>query len=155
MGQLVGARAGRKIKSSVSCDDTASTISTQVSDVTSASRHKLLDMSTNMTEDVMLSCNAEESKPATQQWLLIHLNQINDLVRELICPTCLNSTGLQVTIDSANQGFCSSVMLQCTHCQEGDRYRKSVYTSTRLQDSTRGDVAFDINVRMVLLAHEL
>ena len=97
----------------------------------------------------------EESKPATQQWLSIHLDQINNLVRELICPTCLNCTGLQGTIDSANQGFCSSVMLQCTHCQEGDKYRKSVYTSTRLQDSTRGDVAFDINVRMVLLAHEL
>ena len=36
-------------------------------------------------------------------------------------------------------------------------YRKSIYrlTSTRLQDGTRNDVAFDLNVRMVLLAHEL
>ena len=34
-------------------------------------------------------------------------------------------------------------------------YRRSVYTSTRLQSETRGDVAFDVNVRMVLLAHEL
>ena len=30
-----------------------------------------------------------------------------------------------------------------------------VYTSTWLQSETRGDVAFDVNVHMVLLAHEL
>lgn len=32
---------------------------------------------------------------------------------------------------------------------------KSVFSSSRLQESTRSDVAFDINIRMVLLAHEL
>jgi hypothetical protein len=47
-------------------------------------------------------------------------------------------------------------MVECADC-EGDRdaFRRSVYTSSRLQECSRGDVAFDINVRMVLLAHEL
>jgi hypothetical protein len=46
-------------------------------------------------------------------------------------------------------------MIECAHC-EGDRdaFRR-VYTSSRLQECSRGDVAFDINVRMVLLAHKL
>ena len=30
-----------------------------------------------------------------------------------------------------------------------------MFTSTRLHQETRGDVAFDVNIRMVLLAHEL
>ncbi|KAJ8358453.1 hypothetical protein AAFF_G00438730 [Aldrovandia affinis] len=47
-------------------------------------------------------------------------------------------------------------VIKCEHCED-DRaaFRRSVYTSTRLHDCSRGDVAFDINVRMVLLAHEL
>ena len=45
-------------------------------------------------------------------------------------------------------------MIECADC-EGDRDAfRSVYTSSRLQECSRGDVAFDINVRMVLLAHE-
>ncbi|KAL1276305.1 hypothetical protein QQF64_035928 [Cirrhinus molitorella] len=61
---------------------------------------------------------------------------------------------LKINIDPQNHGFCSSVLLECSLC-ERDRYFRSVYTSTRLQDESRNDVAFDVNVRMVLLAHEL
>jgi hypothetical protein len=46
--------------------------------------------------------------------------------------------------------------MECADC-EGDRdaFRRSVYTSSRLQECSRGDVAFDMTVRMVLLAHQL
>ncbi|CAM4571374.1 unnamed protein product [Leuciscus chuanchicus] len=47
------------------------------------------------------------------------------------------------------------LLLECSNCKGESGYRRSVYTSTRLQSETRGDVAFDVNVRMVLLAHEL
>jgi hypothetical protein len=47
-------------------------------------------------------------------------------------------------------------MIECTDC-EGDRdaFRRSVYISSRLQECSRGDVVFDLNVRMVILAHKL
>jgi len=89
---------------------------------------------------------------ATQQWLIIHVARLNELLSGLICPNCAG-TGLKVNIDPQNHGFCSSLILECSLCDGG--YRKSVYTSTRLQDETRKDVAFDVNVRMMLLAHEL
>ena len=38
-------------------------------------------------------------------------------------------------------------------CEGDKKYRRGVYTSTRLQESRY--VAFDVNVRLVLLAHEL
>ena len=53
-----------------------------------------------------------------------------------------------------NQGFCTSLVLKCSLC-ERDGYRKSAFTSPRLQDVSRNDVMFDVNVRMVLLAHKL
>lgn len=83
------------------------------------------------------------------------MSQINQLVYDFICPKYLH-TGLKITIDPTNQGFCNSVMIEYAHC-EGDRdaFRRSVYTSSRLHECSRGDVAFDINVRMVLLAHKL
>lgn len=90
---------------------------------------------------------------ASQQWLIVHVARLNELVNGLICPNCAG-TGLKINIDPQNQGFCSSLLLECSLC-ERDGYRKSIYTSTRLQDGTRNDVAFDVNVRMVLLAHEL
>lgn len=58
------------------------------------------------------------------------------------------------TIDPQNHGFCSSLLLKCCLCKD-DKYRRNVYTSTRLRDESRNDVAFDVNIRMVLLAHEL
>lgn len=91
---------------------------------------------------------------ATQQWLLFHIAELNEIIRDLICPHCAAS-GLRITIDPKNQGFCSSVMLECHSCGDNDAFRRSVYTSPRLQGETRGDVAFDVNTRMVLLAHEL
>lgn len=90
----------------------------------------------------------------TQQWLLVHVAQLNKLVSGLVCPKC-SGFGLQVIVDPQNYGFCSSVLLQCSLCEGHDKYYKSVYTSTRLQEESRSDVAFDINIRMVLLAHEL
>jgi hypothetical protein len=66
------------------------------------------------------------------------------------------NTGLTITIDPTNQGFCNSVMIECAHCDGYcDAFRRSVYSSSRLQECSRGDVAFYINVRMLLLAHEL
>ena len=62
--------------------------------------------------------------------------------------------GVRLIIDPINQGFCSALDLKCTLCTS-DEYHKSVYTSTRIHNETRGDVAFDVNVRMVLLAQEL
>ena len=94
-----------------------------------------------------------EGAGCTQQWLLIHIARLNELLTDLICPNCANK-GLQICIDPVNEGFCSSLLLKCTLCTS-DPYKKSVYTSTRIHDETRSDVAFDVNVRMVLLAHEL
>lgn len=95
----------------------------------------------------------ENGERATQQWLLVHVARLNEIVSDLICPNCAGS-GLAINVDPHNQGFCSSLLLECRQCT-GDRYRRSVYTSTRLHDASRNDVAFDVNVRMVLLAHEL
>lgn len=92
-----------------------------------------------------------ESDSATQQWLIVHVARLNQLICDLICPNCAVS-GLKLTIDPQNQGFCSSLLLECSVC-EGAKYCRSVFTSTRLQ--SRNDVAFDVNVRMVLLVHEL
>ena len=91
---------------------------------------------------------------ATQQWLIIHVARLNELIRDLLCPNCA-AADLFIKIDPVNHGFCSSLLLECSNCKGESRYRRSVYTSTRLQSETRGDVAFDVNVRMVLLAHEL
>lgn len=91
---------------------------------------------------------------ATQQWLLVHVSRLNEMINDLLCPNCAESD-LTINIDPNNQGFCSSLLLECNSCKAEDGYRLSVYTSTRLQSETRGDVAFDVNVRMVLLAHEL
>lgn len=91
---------------------------------------------------------------ATQQWLLVHVSRLNEMINDLLCPNCAESD-LTINIDPNNQGFCSSLLLECNSCKAEDGYRRSVYTSTRLQSETRGDVAFDVNVRMVLLAHEL
>lgn len=90
---------------------------------------------------------------ATQQWLILHVTKLNELIHGLICPNCA-ATGLQIKIDPVNQGFCSNLLLECCKC-ESNAYRRSVFTSPRLQDVSRCDVAFDVNVRMVLLAHEL
>ncbi|XDV25679.1 hypothetical protein PO909_029555 [Leuciscus waleckii] len=91
---------------------------------------------------------------ATQQWLIIHVARLNELISDLVCPNCAASD-LFINIDPVNHGFCSSLLLECSTCKGESGYRRSVYTSTRLQSQTRGDVAFDVNVRMVLLAHEL
>ena len=92
---------------------------------------------------------------ATQQWLIVHVTRLNELIHDLLCPNCATASGLFIKVDPENHGFCSSLLLECTNCKGESRYRRSVYTSTRLQSETRGDVAFDVNVRMVLLAHEL
>ena len=91
---------------------------------------------------------------ATQQWLIVHVSRLNEMINDLLCPNCAESD-LSINIDEKNQGFCSSLILECNCCKAEGGYRRSVYTSTRLQSETRGDVAFDVNVRMVLLAHEL
>lgn len=97
----------------------------------------------------------EDERPATQQWLIMHVSRLNELLNDLLCPNCMEN-GLSVNIDPQNQGFCSSLMLECSECKQKENgYRKSVFSSSRLQESSRGDVAFDVNVRMVLLAHEL
>ena len=98
-------------------------------------------------------CDSGGAERVSQQWLIIHVARLNELFSELICPKCAG-TGLHITIDSENQGFCCSLLLKCTLCKN-DNFLKSVYTSTRVHDEIRSDVAFDVNVRMVLLAHEL
>lgn len=100
----------------------------------------------------------EDSTPATQQWLLMHLTRINELIGDLLCPNCLGvgNCCLKVTIDENHFGFCNQVILACSQCpSNGNEFTKSVFSSTRLGESNRGDVAFDINTRMVLLSHEL
>lgn len=66
-------------------------------------------------------------------------------------PNCAAS-GLTINIDPEKHAFCSSLLLECSNCK-GDTsgYRRSIFTSTRLQS----DVAFDVNICMVLFAHEL
>lgn len=57
---------------------------------------------------------------------------------------------------SPNQGFSSSLLLECKECKSLDNgYRTSVFSSSRPQEASTNDVAFDMNVRMVLSAHEL
>lgn len=104
-----------------------------------------------------LLCDGESYETndlATQQWLLLHVARLNELIHELVCPNCAGS-GLRVTIDPQNQGFCSTLMLECTLCDSESKYSRSVFSSTRLGEESRSDVAFDVNVRMVVLAHEL
>lgn len=91
---------------------------------------------------------------ATQQRLIVHVSRLKELISDLLCPNC-SALSLSINIDPENQGFCSSLLLECKNCKAEGGYRRSVYTSTRLQSETQGDVAFDVNVRMVLLAHKL
>ena len=77
---------------------------------------------------------------ATQQWLIVHFEQLNNMIK--------------IYIDPQNQGFCTSLLLKCSLCKR-DGYRKSIFTSPQLQDVSRNYVAFDVNVCMVLLAHKL
>ena len=86
---------------------------------------------------------------ATQQWLLVHVGHLNVLIDGLLCPNCAGS-GLVINIDPQNYGFCSSLSLECRLCERDKKYRRSVYTSSRLQEESRNDVAFDVNVRMVV-----
>ena len=51
---------------------------------------------------------------ATQQWLIVHVARLNELISDHICPHCTGS-GLQ--IDPQNQGFCSSFLLECSLCE--------------------------------------
>ena len=60
---------------------------------------------------------------ATQQWLIVHVERLNNLITEIICPICAG-TGLKMYIDPQNQGFCTSLVLKCSLC-ERDGYRKS------------------------------
>ncbi len=117
--------------------------------VESASRRKIETESSRSDEP------SSQAEPATQKWLIGHVSQLNKLVSELVCPNCVHE-GLEVTLDPQNKGFCTALMLVCKNCPKGkDQFTKSVYTSPRIQESERGDVAFEINTRMVLLAHEL
>lgn len=98
--------------------------------------------------------DSTSDRRASQQWLILHVSRLNELLQGLICPSCAGS-GLQLTIDPQNRGFCSALLLECHLCERDNKYCKSVFTSTRLQEESRSDVVFDVNVRMVLLAHEL
>lgn len=93
------------------------------------------------------------SETRAQQWLLIHVTRLNELTSDLGCPNCAGS-GLTIAIEKQTRGFCCSLLLECHLC-DTDKYQRSVYTSRRLQDETRSDVTFDVNVNMILLAHEL
>ena len=53
---------------------------------------------------------------ATQQWLIVHVARLNELIGDLICPNCTGS-GLQIQIDPQNQGFCNSLLLECSLCE--------------------------------------
>ena len=72
--------------------------------VQSASLHKLGKKEERDTD----SC-------VTQQWLILHVSRLIELIGGLICPNCAR-TRLQVTIDPINQGFCSALDLKCTMC---------------------------------------
>jgi len=52
---------------------------------------------------------------ATQQWLIIHVVRLNELVRDLLFPNCAASD-LFINIDPVNHGFCSSLLLECNNC---------------------------------------
>ena len=54
------------------------------------------------------------NQSVTQQWL-VHVARLNELIGGLICPNCAG-TGLKVNIDPNNQGFCSSLLLECSPC---------------------------------------
>ena len=76
-------------------------------------------------------CSATDC--ATQQWLIVHVTRLNELIHDLLCPNCATASGLFIKVDPENHGFCSSLLLECTNCKGESRYRRSVYTSTRLQ----------------------
>lgn len=62
----------------------------------------------------------------TQEWLLVHVARLNELVSELVCRMCARFS-LKVIVDPQNHGFCSTVLLQCSLCEVHDKYCKSVY----------------------------
>ena len=116
--------------------------------VESASRRKI----ESHNEDKV---KAPDHEPASQQWLLGHISQLNKLIDGLVCPDC-GQEGLEISIDPNNKGYCTALLLVCTLCPKGkDQFRKTVFTSPRIQDSEKGDVAFEINTRMVFLAHQM
>ncbi|KAJ8391913.1 hypothetical protein AAFF_G00083840 [Aldrovandia affinis] len=96
-----------------------------------------------------LAYSKEHAAAATQDWLLVHVGQLNGLIANLLSPDC-GETKLKVEIGQGNQGFSSNLVLGCGAGECA--YCRSIFSSPRLQDES---MAYDINVRMVLLAHEL
>ena len=92
-------------------------------------------------------------QPTSRDWCIIDVGQLNKVITDVFCPAC-HSVGTLSVMKSGQpaMGFAESLHLQCTNCQYTGG---SVYSSPRLHDSAKLNVAFEINTVMTMLVHEL
>ena len=86
-----------------------------------------------------------------QMWFFAHCQQLTELISEVYCPAC-HQGELSISVsDNDHAGFAAKLMLSCNSCP----YQKSAYSSPRIDNSDKENVAFEINPRMVLFSHEI
>ena len=92
-------------------------------------------------------------QPTSRDWCIIDVGQLNKVITDVFCPACHSVGTLSVMKNGQPaMGFAESLHLQCTNCQYTGG---SVYSSPRLHDSAKLNVAFEINTVMTMLVHEL
>lgn len=117
-----------------------------VSTIISASRRKI-----ELMQDENSIKNTENIIPH-QVWTLFHLEQLNKLIIDALCPLC-HERGLTVSVnEDGKEGFSSHVVLKCD--TSGCAFTNSTMTSPRTDQSDRKNVSNDINTRMALFSHE-
>ena len=117
-------------------------------------RHTVASSRKIDTMNAMKSDNcADSNEQGSRDWCIIDVGQLNELIADVSCPACHSVGALSVVKNGLPaMGFAESLHLQCTHCPHTG---SCVYSSPRLRDSAKQNVAFEINTVMTMLTHEL
>lgn len=153
--QLAGARSVLKVKreekKTSDCGEGGAN-SDGVSDdvVVCASKRKI-----DCLKNIPMPGDEQEHSDVQQKqcWAICHIHQLTQLVSGLLCPRCFEDGGMVVEICAKdNQGFSSKLKISCTKCEN---FEDNTFSSPRLNNSEKENVAFQVNPKMVLFSHEI
>ena len=103
------------------------------------------------TPSTSQSTSSSQVQPRT--WCIVDVGQLNLLFEKVVCKECFTENSTKVIKNGAQpMGFSESLHLECSSCSYKSEY---VYSSPRVGSSERGDVAYEINPLMTMLAHEM